>query len=49
MIKPGNPCIKLKPEYERINKGISLPKLVDLECKDIIVLKYTKYKYIKLI
>lgn len=36
MIKPGNPCIKLKPEYERINKGISLPKLVDLECKDII-------------
>lgn len=34
-VKPGNPGIKLKPEYDRLLKAVSLPKLVDLECKDI--------------
>lgn len=34
-MKPGNPGTKLKHEYDRINKSISLPKLVDIECKDI--------------
>lgn len=49
-VKPGNPGIKLKPEYDRLLKAVSLPKLVDLECKDlnvfILFINFHNYLYL---
>ena len=37
-VKTGYPGIKLKPEYDRILKGIQLPKYVQEELKNFQVI-----------